>query len=41
MQFHGVQFNDDQNIYLALEWINGGTLDEYLKKYVNHEENYT
>ena len=29
--FHGVQFNDDQNTYLAFEWLNSGTLDEYLK----------
>ncbi len=32
VQFHGVQFNDDQNTYLAFEWINSGTLDDYLKK---------
>ena len=32
VQFYGVQFNDEQNTYLAFEWIPTGTLDEYLKK---------
>ncbi|XP_046849842.1 uncharacterized protein LOC124443400 [Xenia sp. Carnegie-2017] len=32
VQFHGIQFYDDQNIYLVFEWLDCGTLDEYLKR---------
>ena len=32
VQFHGVCFFNDQNTYLALEWISSGTLDDYLIK---------